>query len=358
MHVTNTVNSISAASTPKTLCKLSADELLNGHTITMHDELDGDGDNCISMKRKDALWQQMHQPRFEVKCAPSLLQKQHQLHNILATVPAKPRIASTRRPVDRNAMDQKSDKSFPGRTSQPPQAYDVDSSAESEYAESFRRSRTSSLSFKRKYKPTTRPNLSSSNGPELCDVDERPHDKVGCIEADNVDDNNRIYESRVDKILKIMNTAETDYTKHRIRVTSKQSGSVKPSMLAVKASNDCKLPVPVPYDAVSNYSFYALIFMVMSNIVGVVLSLTYQVLLFLKINADCFLNKSWSHWQNVSIFGTENNIVTLLLLMPLILSVLLAYITIWAAYNLNRLMLTTVPDRLADMINFNIQIVN
>lgn len=174
----------------------------------------------------------------------------------------------------------------------------------------------------------------------------------------------RLYESSVDKILQIMNTAETDYTKHRLRVTSQRSGSpnsaTNMSLIPYTNNNQFTTPTdqfPVPTFN-NNYSFYALFFMLLSNIVGVTLSLSFQVLLCLKLNADRFLNKSWLHCQNVSILGMENNVVVLLLMLPVILLVLVAYVTIWAAYNLNRLMLTTVPDRLAEMINFNIQIVS
>lgn len=379
-HATKTITKTS--STPAFSQPSSVDELLNGRTFTLHNELDGDGDNCLSMQRNEALW--LHnaigmtaaaaaqQPPFGVEYSPTSSlhrqqQPQHHLqHKMLTNVPAatKPcNIAYARKPVERNPTEtyKTSDMASPaaGITTNSPQAFEVDSSADSEYAESFRRSRTSNLSFKRKYKPTIVRPLSNSRHQDFDEVADISGGGDNAADNGNANgDANHIYESRVDKILKIMNTAESDFTKHRIRVTSKHCGSVKPAMLAVSAPPDGKLPVPLASETVLNYSFYALIFMVISNIVGVVLSLTYQVLLFLKLNADRFLNKSWLHWQNVSVFGAENNIVTLMLMLPVILAILVAYVTIWAAYNVNRLMLTTVPDRLADMINFNIQIVN
>lgn len=282
-------------------------DLLNSKRFTVYDELDGDGDNLLSMQRKCHHWKR---PSTE------------QVH---ATVPY----------VSHNLERSVQPKGLVGGV----QPNVADSMPVTEYAESFRRSRTSSLSFKRKYKPMQTTRATS--------------EETAIEPAETIDDDGshrRIYESRVDQILKIMNTAESDY-KHRIRVTSKSSQQPLPQMQQ-------SLEMPGTTTSPDNYSFYALVFMVASNLVGFTLSLSYQVLLFLKLNADRFLHKSWVHCRNVSVLGTEHNIVTLVLMLPLILVVLLLYLSIWAAFNVNRLLLTTVPDRLADMINFNIQIVN
>lgn len=183
------------------------------------------------------------------------------------------------------------------------------------------------ICFQRKYQPT----------PLM--VAPKPH------VAKATDELAQVYESRVDKILRIMNTSNSDYAKHRIRVTQIPSAS-RPRHSTGLHTN-----------ITQNYSLYVLFFMIASNLIGLTLSLTYQVLLFFKLNADRFLNHSWSHWQHATVLQRENNIVTLVLMLPLILAVLVAYVSIWLAYNVNRLLLTSVPDRLADLINFNIQIV-
>lgn len=176
-----------------------------------------------------------------------------------------------------------------------------------------------SICFQRKYHPTL-----------LNETPEMVPNQANTI--------SKVYESRVEKILRIMNTSNTEFSQHRIRVTQ------KPTSTNVNNLHQ-------------NYSFYALLFMIASNLFGLILSLTFQVLLFLKLNADRFLIHCWSHWQHASVLHRENNILTLIMMLPLILVVLVAYTSIWLAYNINRLLLTSVPDRLADVVSFNIHIV-
>lgn len=295
----------------------SMEDMLSGRTFTFIGEMKGDGDNCESKHRSDAMCQRQV-PEDSTLVGNANLERP----------PKRPLSSST--PISRAIVPKSMSEQQLGRGSY---TFAMDSSPETGSAsEPFGNLCPSNLSFKRRYKPM-QPDIAPA--PEACPKIER---------ADTAT-SERVYDSRVDKILQIMNTAETDYAKHRIRVTTTKSGN---------GDGDAKhASAPV-----NRYSYYALFFMVISNIVGVALSLNYQVLLFLKLNADRFLGQSWQHCQNVTLLRTENNIVTLLLMLPLIAVVLLAYVTIWAAYNLNRLLLTTVPDRLAQLINFNIQIVN
>lgn len=173
--------------------------------------------------------------------------------------------------------------------------------------------------FKRKYQPTL--------------LDETQANEINATHQIS-----KVYESRIEKILRIMNTSNTEFAQHRIQLTHS-------NVISKHSTNT------------HNYSFYALLFMIASNLTGLTLSLTFQVLLFLKLNSDRFLNHSWRHWQHATVLQRDNNIVTLILMLPLILVVLVAYVSIWLTYNVNRLLLTSVPDRLADWINFNIHIV-
>lgn len=294
----------------------SMGDMLNGRTFTFIGEMKGDGDNCESRNRS-AAQSQSQAPEDSKQFGNADMERP----------PKRPLISST--PTSRAIVPKSLSEQHLGRGGY---AFGMDSSPETDVAgESSRSLCSSNLSFKRRYKPM-QPNVAPA-----------AEARSPTIERTEAAASERVYDSRVDKILQIMNTAETDYSKHRIRLTTAQS-----------ANGDAKhSPAPA-----NRYSYYALFFMVISNIVGVALSLNYQVLLFLKLNADRFLGQSWQHCQNVTLLRTENNIVTLLLMLPLIVVVLLAYVTIWAAYNLNRLLLTTVPDRLAQLINFNIQIVN
>lgn len=203
-----------------------------------------------------------------------------------------------------------------------------------EYTEAIRDTHTT-MSFKRKYHP-------------LKNVESLQKDSDTDQESSLKTNSNKSSESRVDRILRIMNTAsESD---HRIRMTKT---SPKKDYVSTY-SNDSTSQFPTAHQ---NYSFYALFFMVGSNLVGLLLSLTYQVLLFLKLNADHFLYKSWQQWQNASIVQGENNILVLMMMLPLLLFVMITYASVWAAFSVNRMLLTSVPDRLADMINFNIHII-
>lgn len=104
---------------------------------------------------------------------------------------------------------------------------------------------------------------------------------------------------------------------------------------------------------VGNYRYYALFLMVMSNLIGFGLTLTFQVLLFLKSNADNFLNKSWIHWKNSGLFQRENNLLMLSLLIPALVVVGLAYSIIWSCFGVNKFLLTEVPDRVVRLFCFN-----
>lgn len=105
------------------------------------------------------------------------------------------------------------------------------------------------------------------------------------------------------------------------------------------------------------YSYYALVFMVLSNLIGFGLLLTFQVLLFLKSNADRFLNKTWIQWKNAGLFQRENNLLTFSLLLPVVIVVGLAYAIIWSCFEINKFLLTEIPDRVGQLICFNFRIV-
>lgn len=108
---------------------------------------------------------------------------------------------------------------------------------------------------------------------------------------------------------------------------------------------------------VEKYSYYALFFMVLSNLIGFGLLMTFQVLLFLKSNADRFLTKSWIQWKNAGLFQRENNLLTFCLLIPVVIVVGLAYAIIWSCFGINKFLLTEVPDRVGQMICFKYEIV-
>lgn len=196
------------------------------------------------------------------------------------------------------------------------------------YSETIKRSRTSSLSFKRKYKP--RDAFLEDSEIRMKKVARNSENDFNATAEPTSD----LYESRVDKILKIINS---DYRSHTIKVSksNRLNADVQPS----------------------NYSYYSLLFMLISNVCGVVLSLTFRILLFLHINAYHFLARLWSHWQLSDITRTGNNCLLYVILMPVMAILLIGYICIFAMVTLNRWLLTAVPNRVAQFISFDIQIV-
>lgn len=200
-----------------------------------------------------------------------------------------------------------------------------DCRTDAKYVETLRRSRISNVSFKREYKPLTTKFREDS---EIFGNPKRNIDK-------GLDSDEPIYEKNIDKILKFMNSDEYE-------LAHVSADSLKSKLNAAD---------------IGNYSYYALFFMVISNFIGFGLSLTFQVLLFLKANADRFLNKSWVNWKSAGSWQCDNNMLTLILLIPVLILVCSAYGFIWACFGVNKFLLTTVPDRVAQMINFNVRIV-
>lgn len=296
-------------------------QLLTGRTsFKLNEDYDRDGDRSSFQMAFNQMSNSMPSPKLNVD---GLFGKE--LEMCQQADPNSPRAKSQRTLKSKESAERSvPDNNATFLTSHPP--------ADGDYSEYD----SQSLSFKRKYQPTVREFKKEH--------DKQPIEEV--FQPIQAGAASQIYESRVDKILRIMNTSDSDYSRHRIRVSQKP---------ALQSPISDRLSKTNSYN--QNYSFYALFFMIASNVVGLLLSLSYQVLLFFKVNADRFLNNSWSHWQNATVLQRENNIMTLIIMLPVILLVLMAYVSIWLAYNLNRLMLTSVPDRLADAINFNIHIV-
>lgn len=211
------------------------------------------------------------------------------------------------------------------------------------YHESIKRSRTASLSFKRKYIPRNfeadseivmRPNKM-----------EKSEDSVASAE---------MYESRVDKILKIINTAENDYRENKLsaRKMSLRPHKMRSPTIQSMGPNHTKIIQPQK----ANYSYYALIFMMLSNVMGVLLTLSFQGLMFLKINANMFLDNVWRKWQNLTVLQFENNIISFVMMMPLAVIIFLCYGFMWTAFAINSFLLMPVPDRIADLVTYNFDI--
>lgn len=214
-----------------------------------------------------------------------------------------------------------------------------------EYRETIKRSRTSSLMFKRKYKPLR------DTFEEDSELKVKPPKMLDISVADKPEaEGTNMFESRIDKILKIMNTAESDFSQHKIRVTNAAKEQ--------DASNGFHQSTAADGH---NYSYYALFFMITSNLIGLGLSLLFQILLFVKINADGFLLRCWEHWHKVGIRsavnGKEHSLWKFFVLMPMLVIVCTMYGCIWACFSINKFLLTAVPDRVAHSINFNIQII-
>lgn len=181
------------------------------------------------------------------------------------------------------------------------------------------RSRVSKVSFKRKYKPLQTPFRHEDSLISL-----RQNNNI----TEDFDSEEKHSEKDFEQILTVENYVPNDKND-----------------LTLKDACD-----------VGKYSYYALFFMVMSNLIGFGLSLTFQVLLILKRNADRFLNKSWIHWKNAGIFQRENNLLALCLLIPIVIVVGLAYAIIWTCFGINKFLLTEVPDRVDQLISFKIRI--
>lgn len=193
-----------------------------------------------------------------------------------------------------------------------------DGGSDAEYTQTS--SRISKVSFKRKYKPL------------------RHEDSVILLKQKrniSKDSEEKDTDNDFDKILSIMNSTD-------------KNGPLGDS-------DDSAMQ---DFGNATRYSYYALFFMVLSNLIGFGLSLTFQVLLFLKANADRFLCKSWSHWKKAGLLQRENNLLTLSLLIPVVIVVCLAYAIIWTCFGINKFLLTEVPDRVAQMICFNFRIVS
>lgn len=199
-----------------------------------------------------------------------------------------------------------------------------DCRTEAKYEETLRRSRTSNVSFKRKYKPLATQFRMDS------EIFLKPKRSDKGLDSDE-----KIHEEKFDTVLKLMNS-EKDASAHL------SADSLQSKLDGADAGN---------------YSYYALFFMVSSNFIGFGLSLTFQMLLFLKANADRFLNKSWLHWKKVGSLQFDNNLLTLILLIPVLILFCCAYGFIWACFAINKFLLTTVPDHVAQKINFNVRIV-
>lgn len=202
-----------------------------------------------------------------------------------------------------------------------------DYKAEAKYVEPLQRSRVSNISFKRKYKALDTKFREDSD--ILLKLAKRSMSK-------GLGSDDQMYDEKVDTIMKFMNT-DKDHAMERVSDDSLQSKSITADM--------------------GNYSYYALFFMVMSNFIGFGLSLTFQMLLFMKANADRFLHRSWQHWKSAGSLHCDNNMLTLILLIPVLILVCCAYGFIWACFGINKFLLTAVPDRVANMINYNIRIV-
>lgn len=206
------------------------------------------------------------------------------------------------------------------------QADSGDCRTDTKYVETLQRSRISNMSFKRKYKPL------ATKFREESEIFLEPKRSID----NGVDSEEQVYDEKVDQILKIMNS-DKKYALAHVSADSVQSKLNAADM--------------------GKYSYYALFFMITSNFIGFGLSLTFQMLLFLKANADRFLHKSWLHWKSVGSLQFDNNMLTIILLIPVLILVCCAYGFIWACFGVNKFLLTTVPDRVAQMINFNVRIV-
>lgn len=186
--------------------------------------------------------------------------------------------------------------------------------------------RTSKVSFKRKYKPLGSP----LRHKELILMNERFNFSKDFDATEKSADND------LDNIVNTMNLSEKDES----TTGSGDSARRQDSGNAAK------------------YSYYALFFMILSNLIGLGLSLTFQILLFLKANADRFLSRTWTHWKKAGLMQYENNLLTLSLLIPVVIVVCLAYAIIWTCYGINKLLLTEVSDCVANLICFNFRIVS
>lgn len=197
-----------------------------------------------------------------------------------------------------------------------------DGESDSEYTQT--NSRISKISFKRKYKPLGTP-LRHEDSVMLL------KQKRSIIKA--LDGEEKNPDNDFDKILNIMNSTVENGT--------------------LNDSDDSEMQYS---GNTGKYSYYALFFMIISNLIGLALSLTFQVLLFLKAYADGFLCKSWTHWKKAGLLQRENNLLTLCLLIPVVIVVCLGYAIIWTCFGINKFLLTEVPDRVALLICFNFRI--
>lgn len=196
-----------------------------------------------------------------------------------------------------------------------------DGESDAEYTKTSSRSK---LSFKRKYKPLGNP-LHHEDSVILLKQKRRISKDAEVKDSANDFGN----------ILNIMNsTAENGPT------------------------NDSKDSAMQGLTNATRYSYYALFFMIISNLIGFGLSFTFEMLIFLKANSDRFLSKCWTHWKKAGLLQRENNLLTLCLLIPVLILVCLAYAIIWTCYGINKFLLTEIPDRIAQMVCFNFRIVS
>lgn len=116
------------------------------------------------------------------------------------------------------------------------------------------------------------------------------------------------------------------------------------------------------------YSYYALFFMLAANVFGFALSLSFQVMMMLKLNGDRLLLRAWHVWSDSVVHGRRqqtagtsgndgNAMLRYAILLPVFAVGLVAYAIVWLLFYVNRFLLSAVPNRVAQLINFNIQIV-
>lgn len=195
------------------------------------------------------------------------------------------------------------------------------------------RSLVSKVSFKRKYKPLITP-FYHEDSMNLLKQKNNITEDLDAEEKMPEDDFDKTFDKTLDKTFD-----KIDPVKHIKR----------------HETDDLEMP---DVDDIGKYSYYALFFMILSNLIGFGLSMTFQVLLFLKCNADRFLNKSWNNWKNAGLFQRENNLLAIILLIPVVIVVGLAYAIIWTCFGINKFLLKEVPDRVYQLICFNYRIVS
>lgn len=157
----------------------------------------------------------------------------------------------------------------------------------------------SNLSFKRKYSP----NIAIEEKPmEMAKKNLKPD-----------------YDKKINSILKIIDFGEN---------------SSKPS----------KTP--------SNYSYYAVFFMVIANLVGLILTCSFQILLYFKKNCDTILIGSLNYWQQRNLGDSDKKIILIALALPFMVMIIMCYICLWTLYNLNAFLLYPVPDRFYRWLSF------